>query len=503
MRKGRGVLAVLLACVLVAGCAAAAAAALKDEVTVVIRAEPSNIDPHGNTELAAMGVQVQIFEPLVKKDAEGKIIPWLAESWEQIDDRTVRFKLKDNVHFHNGDKMTAEDVAYTIRRATERPSSAGIFAAFDGENTRAVDPLTVDIVTKKPFAAIFNYLTNTRGGVICKRVVEEVGDAAFGRHPIGTGPFVFENWLSGTSITLKRNEKYWGDKPKYSTLVMKFISETANRALEIEAGNADIVLDPDATDLDRLKTVPGIRVVTGDSYGMSYIVITLANKNEALRDIRVRQALSLALDLDSIVESVYGKYATPAESVVPTTIFAYSSQGRHEYDPEKAKKLLAEAGYANGLTVRMNLPNMAEHQNIGIIAQNMWKKIGVNAEISTASVSEVLAAGRRGDNEISAMAATYATGDPGHALNDFDTRGDGWIRPNDEKINGMLDEGSAAYDPAERQKVYAGIQDYIYHLYYMLPVASKTVNYLITDKVEGFVCDPGNVPTYASVTVEQ
>ena len=114
-----------------AGSSGAVSGNVKDEVVAVLKAEPSNIDPHGNTELVAMTTQVQIFETLVAKDEEGNIIPWLAESWEQVDECTIRFKLRDNVYFHNGEKLSAEDVAFTIQRATEKPSSAAIFASFD------------------------------------------------------------------------------------------------------------------------------------------------------------------------------------------------------------------------------------------------------------------------------------------------------------------------------------------------------------------------------------
>lgn len=475
--------------------------AVKDEVIAVLKGEPSNIDPHGNTELVAMTTQVQIFETLVKKDESGEIVPCLAESWEQIDDKTIRFKLRDDVYFHNGEKLTSDDVVYTIQRATEKPSSASIFASFDASNTKAVDETTVDVATKAPFAAVFNYLTSTRGGIVSKKAVEELGDDQFGRSPVGTGPFVFDNWVSGTSITLKRNEEYWGEKPAYSTLTLKFITETANRALEIESGNADIVLDPDTGDLDRLAETEGLKVVSGDSYGMSYIVFSM--DDEVLSDVRLRQALSLALDLDSLVETVYGNYATTSESVMPKTVFSYHSQGKHEYNVEKAKELLAEAGYADGLTINLNLPNGSEQQNIGVIAQSMWKEIGVTANISTASTSEVIAAGRRGDNQVAIMSATYSTGDPGHALADFDTRSDGFFRPIDKKIDELLDKGSATYDSAERAKVYEELQDYIYHQYYMIGVADKTVNYIITDKVENFYCDPGDIPSFAGVTVAE
>lgn len=480
---------------------AQAAENVKDEVVVVLKGEPSNVDPHGNTELVAMTTQVQIFETLVKKDAEGTIIPCLAESWEQVDDKTIRFKLRDDVYFHNGEKLTAEDVVYTIQRAVAKPSSASVFASFDAENTKAVDDLTVDVATKTPFAAVYNYLTSTRGGIVSKKAVEEMGDDEFGRNPVGTGPFMFDSWVSGTNITLKRNENYWGEKPAYSTLTLKFITETANRSLEIESGNADIVLDPDTGDLDRLAETDGLQVISGDSYGMSYIVFSM--DDEVLSDIRLREALSLALDMDSITETVYGNYGTASESVMPKTIFAYQSQGKHEYDPEKAKKLLAEAGYEDGLTIELNLPSGSEQQNIGVIAQSMWKEIGVTANITTASTSEVIAAGRRGDNQVSIMAASYSTGDPGHALADFDTRSDGFFRPVDTKIDELLDKGSETYDTEERAKVYEELQDYIYHQYYMLGVADKTVNYVITDKVQNFYCDPGDIPSFAGVLVTE
>lgn len=480
---------------------AAGNTAVKNEVIAVLKGEPSNVDPHGNTELVAMTTQVQIFETLVKKDESGAIIPGLAESWEQKDDKTIRFKLRDNVYFHNGEKLSAEDVVYSIKRATEKPSSASIFASFDAENTKVVDELTVDVATKAPFAAVYNYLTSTRGEIISKKAVEEMGDDQFGRSPVGTGPFKFDSWVSGTSITLKRNENYWGEKPAYEKLTLKFITETANRALEIESGNADIVLDPDTGDLDRLKETEGLKVVTGDSYGLSYIVFSM--DDEVLNNEKIREALSLALDLDSLVESVYGSYATVNESVMPGTVFSYKSQGAHEYNPEKAKQLLAEAGYPSGLTIQLNLPNGAEQQNIGVIAQNMWKEIGVTAEIATASTSEIIAAGRRGDNQATIMAATYSTGDPGHALADFDTRSDGFFRPIDKKIDELLDKGSAAYDQTERAAIYEELQNYIYHQYYMIGVANKTVNYVITDKVNNFYCDPGNIPSFAAVTVSE
>ena len=297
---------------------------VKDELVVVLKGEPSNIDPHGNGELVAFTVQTAIYDTLVVKDESGSIQPSLASSWEEVDEKTVRFHLRQDVLFHNGEKMTAEDVAFSIRRATEKPSSSSIFTAFDGESVKAVDTYTVDISGKEPFAGMLNYLCSTRGQILCKSYVEQAGDSEAGRAPVGTGPFVFAGWETGTSITVERNEDYWGEKPVYRTLTFKFITEAATRAIEIESGNADIILDPSTVDLARLEGDSSLRVVTDTSYGNASIAYNI--DSAPLRDIRVRQALSMAVDVETVVEAVYGPYASVAESVIPSTVFAFQQQ---------------------------------------------------------------------------------------------------------------------------------------------------------------------------------
>lgn len=470
--------------------------AIKDELVVVLKGEPSNIDPHGNGELVAFTVQTAVYDTLVTKDVDGNVVPALATSWEEVDDKTIRFHLRDDVIFHNGDKMTAEDVAFSIKRATEKPSSSSIFSAFDGENVKAVDEYTVDIAGKSPFAGMLNYLCSTRGQILCKAYVEQVGDNEAGRAPMGTGPFMFKNWETGTSITVERNENYWGETSAYKTLTFKFITEAATRAIEIESGNADIILDPSTSDLPRLVADENLNVVTGPSYGISYVAFNIAS--DACSDIRVRQALSLAVDTTAVVEAVYGEYANPAESVIPSTVFAYKSQGTHEYDPEKAKALLAEAGYET-LTLKFSVPDGAEYRDIAEAIQYMWSQVGVTAEISISSMSEHIASGRRGEFDVSVSAANFTTGDPGHALADFDTRAGSWFYPVDSSIDPKLDEGMCTYESGARAAIYEEIQEYITNQYYMIPCANKTVSYVTTTSVENFTFSPSNTPNFVSV----
>lgn len=463
---------------------------IKENLVVILKGEPSNADPHNNGELVAFTIQLQIFDNLVKKDANGNIVPSVATRWEQVDDKTVRFYLRDDVYFHNGEKLTAEDVRFSIQRATVMPFSASIFSAFDGEAAKVVDDYTVDISTKAPFAGIFNYLASTRGAILCKSAVESMGDEGFGRSPVGSGPFIFDSWLTGTEIKVVRNENYWGEKPAISSITFKFISEAATRAIEIESGNADIAFDVSPSDVPRLSENTDLKVVTCNSFGFSYIIFN--NQDPVLSDIRVRQALTLAIDKPSLVQAVYSGLATVADSSIPATVFAYQSQGESEYNIEKAKQLLAEAGYPDGLDVKLAAQDTQEVKDIAEIVQSMWAEIGVNAEIIVSATPEFIAAARRGDNQIGISAATFTTGDPGHALADFDTRTNAFYHSDDTEIDTYLDKGMQTYDLNERAKVYQDVQKYIAEKFYIVPVAFKPIIYATTANVESFVCNPGN-----------
>lgn len=472
---------------------------LKDSLSVALKAEPGNIDPHGNTQLVSFAIQREIFNTLVQKDENGNIVPELAESWEVLDDTTIRFHLRDDVYFHNGEKMTAEDVRFSIARATEGKGSKTLFVNFDGENTKVVDDTTVDIKLKAPFAAALNYLTSSRGDILSKKAVEELGDEEFGRQPVGTGPFKFKEWKSGVSVELERNEEYWGEKPSYSKLTFKFITEAANRAIELETGGVDIAYDISPNDVSRLEDSPECQIVQGQGYKFTYI--TLNMQDEYLKNQKVREALSIAVDMPSLVDAVYSGTAVVADSVMNPNMFGYVSIGQNEYNVEKAKTLLAEAGYPDGFTISMKTNDDKQFIAVLEIVQNMWKEIGVTGEIQSYEQASYLDMAKAGEVQVGMSSTTATTGDPDNALFYLDQGYKGHFQPNDDKIAGLLADGRGEYDESKRAAVYEELEHYIWDQHYMIPVCYTNVIYGTGKNVENLPCDPGTTPDLSKVNI--
>lgn len=470
-----------------------------DTLRVILNSEPSNIDPHNNTRLTSWAVQEEVFDKLVTKDEKGNILPDLATKWEQIDENTWRFYLREDVTFHDGSKLTADDVVFSFQRACQSTGSQTFFVNFDAGNIKAVDPYTVDVATKQPFAAVLNYLAAARGAILCKAAVESMGDEAYGRAPIGSGPFKVTSWTTGDSIVLTRNEEYWGDKPAYSTLQFRFVTEASNRAIELETGGADVVYSIVANDAARLASNSKVKIVSGPAYQFIYVSFNMSDKT--LSNEKLRQALVTAIDIPSLVEAVYGSSAQVADSYMSPNITGHAAMPAKTYDVEKAKALLAEAGYSNGLELTIKLAEDNTFATMAEIVQAMWAEIGVTAKIESMEQATYLEQANAGQVQV-AMASTNAvSGDPDNALMIWRTTAINAIQACDPKIDEFLIAGGAEFDPAKRTEIYKEAQQYLWDKDYGVPVCFPNVTYGTSNKVENFECHPGSTPDLAKVVI--
>lgn len=484
-----------IALVLAAG--AADTRKLKDTLRVATWEDLKTMDPQASNFVSNWMVQLNIYDKLVYEDAEGDVQPRLATEWKFLDDLTLEMKLRKDVTFHDGGKFTAEDVLFTFKRGKANPISASTFAPFDLDNTVIVDPYTIRIKFKTPYAAIFNTLSTGRGSIVSKAAVERMGADAYARAPVGTGPYKLVSWKSGTEIVLVRNDNYWGPKAITKNVIYSIIPEAANRVIELETGGVDAVFDVAANDVKRVKAMKDAKILMGPS--SRYMTLTFSMKDQLLSNKDIRYALSYAIDKKALVETVYEGTAIVANGMYPSTVFAFKDKGVMPYDQAKAKELLAKAGYPNGFTMNFLIENREADIRLAEIIQNMWAAVGVKVKIFTMSASTYTAQG----NKFQAGMRAGNVNEPSNILIIYDSAFGERIEPSDKELDKKLAAAKTIYDAKKRAAAYHAIQDYLYDIRYTVPFAFTPVIYAISNKVEGFACEPMQQVEMAKVSVYQ
>ena len=323
-----------------------------------------------------------VFDGLYHRDNNMQIIPWLATSYENPDELTWRFKLREGVKFHNGNDFKANDVKFTIERLMEDDSQWSTRNFVD--KVEVVDDYTVDIVTQDPYAAFMTRVVLWH--MTDEEYFNEVGADGFADTPIGTGPFKFVEWIKDEQLVFEANSDYWGGAPKIKMVVFKPIPETATRIAALETGDVDLVaaVSPEYVD----QAPEGIEVVTIPGTRAFYLGMNV--NIEPFDDVRVRQAMNYAVDVQSIIDNILNGLARKIDNPLLPEAFGYAATPVYSYDPEKAKSLLAEAGYPDGFEMEIDtqppLKEMAEAlagqlSEVGITAKvNVLEKAALYAK---------------------------------------------------------------------------------------------------------------------------
>ncbi len=288
---------------------------------------------------------------------EPKVWPVLATSWEQSPDdpRVWTFHLREGVKFHDGTPFNAEAVKFNIERMINPETKALARSSFVMiESAEVVDEYTVKIITKEPFAALPAQLAYSPMCMNSPAQVQKLGNKDYYTAPIGTGPFKFVHHIKGQEVRLEANEEYWGGRPYLDALIMKPIPETASRLLALEAGEVHVAYHVPPRDAQRYMSDPrlGIEVLTPPQQRRMFVGMNV--QWGPFKDVRVRQALNYAVDKQAIIDSIFLGLTKPMDSPMPPTALCYSPVKYYEYNPKKARDLLAEAGYPNGFEVTLH-----------------------------------------------------------------------------------------------------------------------------------------------------
>ena len=355
-------------------------ATAQDSVTVGIQLEPPNLDPTGGAAQAIDSVLYSnVFEGLTRFMADGSVVPGLAESWTISDDGLVyTFSLRDGVTFHDGTTMDAEDVKFSLDRARAEDSTnaqKGLFAGIT--DVTVVDPLTVQVTLGAPNGM---FLFNMAWGDAVIVAPESIADIA--SNPVGTGAFSFADWVQGDRIELTRNDAYWGEAPALASATFRFISDPTAAFAAVMAEDVDVFVGFPAPDnLPQFEADPRFQVLVGNTEGET--ILAMNNKMEPFDNILVRQAVSLAIDRQAIIDGAMFGLGTPIGThFAPHNPDYVDLTGNSPYDPDRARALLAEAGFPDGFTTTLKLPPPSYARRGGEIIASQLRAIGIEAEIS-------------------------------------------------------------------------------------------------------------------------
>lgn len=368
---------VLAASVLALASASPALAARTDLVLGVVL-EPPHLDPTAGAAAAIDEIlYANVFEGLTRIGPSGEVLPALAESWTISDDGKVyTFKLHKGVKFHDGSDFDAEDVKFSLDRARAPDSvnaQKGLFAAID--TVEVIDPETVQVTLKHPQGA-FLYNMGWGDAVI---VAPESADSNKEK-PIGTGPFRFEHWAKGSAVTLVKSDNYWGDPVALDKVEFRFIPDAAAAVPAVLSGDVQAFPFFPADAVSQVEGNPQLKVVIGSTEGET--ILAMNNKKPPLDNLKVRQAISYALDREAIIDGASGGLGQPIGSHVSPSSKAYVDlTGRYPHDAAKARELLKEAGFENGFKTTLKLPPPAYARDGGQIIASQLRNVGIEADI--------------------------------------------------------------------------------------------------------------------------
>ncbi len=454
MRKsalGRMLGSAALALTLVAGVAPSAALAARTDVMVGMVLEPPNLDPTAGAAAAIDEVvYANVFEGLTRIGADGGVMPALAESWDISDDGlTYTFHLHDGVTFHDGTTFDADDVKFSLDRARAEDSTnaqKGLFAAIDSVDV--VDPLTVKVSLSHP---VGSFLFNMGWGDAVIVAPETAADNA--THPVGTGPFKFVDWVKGDHVELAKYENYWGDPVKLDKATFKFISDPTAAFAALMAGDVDAFPNfPAPETVSQFESDPRFTVEIGTTEGET--ILAMNNGKKPFNDLKVRQAMSYAIDKQAIVDGAMFGYGTPIGSHFSPADPGYVDlTGMYPYDPAKAKALLAEAGYPDGFTVTLKLPPPTYARRGGEIIAEQLKAVGVTANIVNLEWAQWLAEVFKGkDYDLTIVSHTEPADINIYARDDY------YFDYHSDAFKKIMDDLNLATDPAEREKLLGDAQ---------------------------------------------
>lgn len=450
------------------------------DLAIGVSADVTAIDPHFHNLTPNIVVTNHIFETLVARDARAQLKPGLAESWRTIDDTTWEFKLRRGVKFHDGSTFTAADVAFSLDRIPNVPNSPSPFTTYSKQITDKVivDPYTIRFKTAAPYPLMPTDMTAIM--IVSSRAAKDATTEDFnsGKAAIGTGPYRFVRWQKGDRIELARFDGYWGPKPPWDRVTFRILTSDPTRIASLLAGEVRVIEQVPTADLARVSKNPDLSVYRVVSHRVMYLHLD-SNRDKSpfvtdkagrpldknpLKDVRVRRAMSKAINRQALVDRVMEGAGRPTGQLLPQGMFGYDPSLKPEpYDLAGARKLLTEAGYPDGFGLTLHGPNdryVNDDQIAQAVAQ-MLTRAGIVTKVETMPASVYFS--RANKLEFSFMLVgwgsdTAEASSPLKALLATFSKEKGMGQANrgrysNPKMDALLDQALATVDDRAREKL--------------------------------------------------
>jgi len=390
------------------------AADAKTNLNIALTGDATSLDPHNATDSISWRVNYQIFDRLVTFDAKLKIVPQLAESWTaSADAKTYTFKLRKGVAFHDGTSFNAEAVKVNFDRLADKANKLSQYGTI-GQYIESVvtnGDYGVTIKLNTPQAAFLSNIAIAAGSIISPKSIKE-NPQGISKHPVGTGPFKFKEWNPGDSLVLEANDAYFGGKPAVRTVTFKTVPENSSRVIQLETGEADFIEQIPPTELKRLEAEG--KVVVNTRFNNRILYVGINNAKPVLNNPKVRLALNLAVDRNTLTKKLYEGRVRPAESFFSEYTFGTAKVGAYPYDLAKAKTLLQEANVKpESLTLRIVYAgNTTQDRPAAEFVQNSIQKLGIKVDLAVLELGAYFDALKKPESyDLYVRGASTLTGD--------------------------------------------------------------------------------------------
>ena len=466
-----------------------------DTLRMAISVDPDGLDPQRTAAAATFEITNNIYDPLLRVTTDGELVEGLATSWDVSDDGlTLTFKLRENVKFSNGDACDASAVVASFQRLQAQDSPRN--SEYAGYSFSAPDETTVVATCEELNVVALTDFAYAWSAVVDAKVADDLAS-----HPVGTGPYVLDEWTPQQSVTLTANDSYWGDAPRTRTVKLVEIPDATTQLSSLRTGDVDWIL-ADSSQVSAFQGDDAFQVIESPTNAVQLMAMRCTN--EALSDERVRQAINMAVNKDELIQTVWWGYGQKIGSHYPTVLKDYvDCNDTYAYDPDGARELLRQAGYDSGLTLRMRLPkDYPFYVSAGQMIADYLSQVGVTCDIEIVEWATWLDEVYNGhDYDLTVVGHTGRL-DPITMLARYRSdSSENYFEFSSDEVDSLIDSYRTELDEGRRSEISQDIQRELAKDVPALYIQTPVLVYIAKASLEGFVTYPIDVYELKDVTV--